>query len=371
MIIKYSVNNEVNKIVIKRNITKVVSTELNKLKSDKKLLLIFDKNISSEIIKNIFSFLKLSGFKIYILKVEGTKKNKNEKYLFKIIDFLIEKKFTKNSIILSCCGGVIGDLAALASSLYLRGLIYCHVPTTMTAIVDSCIGGKTAINYKGIINSFGNYYHPKIVFVFDEIIQKIPEREFRSGIPEILKCGLIKKNKILNILEQNKKKIIERDFKILQKICAETLKTKLFFFINDINEKNIRLNLNFGHTFAHAIEMAFNFKSKKDFIQHGEAVGLGILCEIFYSNSKKNILYNRVHNILSKFSLITGLKENLPKSMNKNILHEKIFSNIFLDKKKIGIHPRYISLKKNYKPNIAEIDNMSKLNETIYNLINN
>ena len=74
MIIKYSVNNEVNKIVIKRNITKVVSTELNKLKSDKKLLLIFDKNISSEIIKNIFSFLKLSGFKIYILKVEGTKK---------------------------------------------------------------------------------------------------------------------------------------------------------------------------------------------------------------------------------------------------------------------------------------------------------
>jgi 3-dehydroquinate synthase len=370
MIIKYSVNNEINRVIIKKDITKVISTELNKLNSDKKLLLIFDKNISGEIIENIFSFLKLSGFKIYVLKLEGSKKNKNEKYLFKIIDFLIEKKFTKNSIILSCCGGVIGDLAALASSLYLRGLIYCHVPTTMTAIVDSCIGGKTAINYKGIINSFGNYFHPRIVFIFDEIIQKIPEREYKSGLPEILKCGLIKKNKILHLLERNKEKIIKRDFKIVQKICSETLKTKIFFFINDISEKNKRLNLNFGHTFAHAIEMALNFKNKKDFIQHGEAVGLGILCEIFYSNSKKNNLYFRVKNILDSYLLISDLKKKLPININKTDLHKKIFLNIFLDKKKIGIYPRYISLKRIYKSSVAEIDNMSKLNETIYNLIN-
>ena len=89
-------------------------------------------------------------------------------------------------------------------------------------------------------------------------------------------------------MERNKEKIIKRDFKIVQKIRSETLKTKLFFFINDVSEKNKRLNLNFGHTFAHAIEMALNFKNKKDFIQHGEAVGLGILCEIFYSNILSN-----------------------------------------------------------------------------------
>jgi len=199
MIIKYSIHNQENKIIIKKNFNKVVNDELNKLNSDKKLLLVFDKNISEEIIKNIFSTLKLSGFKIYIIKLEGSKKNKTEKYLFKIIDFLLVNKFTKNSIILSCGGGVVGDLTALASSLYLRGLIYCHIPTTITAIVDSCIGGKTAINYKGIINSFGNYYHSRLVFIFDEIIKKIPEREFRSGIPEILKYGLIKKNNIISI----------------------------------------------------------------------------------------------------------------------------------------------------------------------------
>ncbi len=370
MIINYSVNNEINKIIIKKNITKVVNLELEKLNSDKKLLLVFDKNISEEIVKNIFSILKLSGFKIFVIKLEGSKKNKTEKYLFKIIDFLIQNKFTKNSIILSFGGGVIGDLTALSSSLYLRGLIYCHIPTTITAIVDSCIGGKTAINYKGIINSFGSYYHPKLVFIFDEIIQKIPNREFRSGIPEILKYGLLKKNNIISLLENNSDLILKRDFKIIQKICSESLKTKLFFFLKDEREKNKRLSLNFGHTFAHAIEMALNTNKKKDLLQHGEAVGLGMLCEIYYTNLKKNKLHNKVKEILEKYLLPVDLRNNLKGNMNRSELHKKILLNIFLDKKKIGTHPRYISLKKMYHPNIAEIDDMTKLNETIYNLLN-
>ncbi|MDC0417206.1 3-dehydroquinate synthase [Candidatus Pelagibacter sp.] len=370
MIIKYSIHNQENKVIIKKNFNKVVNDELNKLNSDKKLLLVFDKNISEEIIKNIFSTLKLSGFKIYIIKLEGSKKNKTEKYLFKIIDFLLANKFTKNSIILSCGGGVVGDLTALASSLYLRGLIYCHIPTTITAIVDSCIGGKTAINYKGIINSFGNYYHSRLVFIFDEIIKKIPEREFRSGIPEILKYGLIKKNNIISILEKNKKKFLNRDFDIIQKICYESLNTKLFFFIKDEREKNERLFLNFGHTFAHAIEMSLNSNKKKDFIQHGEAVGLGILCEIYYTSLKKNKLYLQTKKILEDYSISMNLNDYIPKSINKNLLHKNIFLNIFLDKKKIGIHPRYISLKKIHNPKISEIDDMTKLNQTIFNLIN-
>ena len=116
--------------------------------------------------------------------------------------------------------------------------------------------------------------------------------------------------------------------------------------------------------------MTFNFKNKKDFIQHGEAVGLGMLCEIYYSNFKKNDLYYRVEKILNQYSLITNLKDKLPKNTSKIEIQKKIFKNIFLDKKKIGVHPRYISLKKKYKPNIAEIDDMTKLNETIYNLLN-
>ena len=149
--------------------------------------------------------LKSSGCNLFIVECKGDKSNKNEKFLFSILDLLIKNKFTKKSIIISFGGGVVGDVAALASSLYLRGLIYFCIPTTITSIVDSSIGGKTAINYKGVINSIGNYYHPKAVFILEDVINEIPDREYFSGFAEIIKCGLIENNKIFSFLKRNKK----------------------------------------------------------------------------------------------------------------------------------------------------------------------
>ena len=104
------------------------------------------------------------------------------KILFRILDLLIKFKFTKRSVIVFG-GGVVGDVA-LASSLYLRGLIYFCIPTTMTSIVDSSIGGKTAINYKGVINAVGNYFHPKSVFILEKVIEEIPSREYYLALPK-------------------------------------------------------------------------------------------------------------------------------------------------------------------------------------------
>ena len=109
--------------------------------------------------------LKISFKNLNIMFISGSKRTKIKKNLFKIIDYLFLKKFTKKSVLISCGGGVIGDLCGLSSSLYLRGLIHYHIPTTMTSIIDSCIGGKTGINYKGIINSVGNYYHAKSLYL--------------------------------------------------------------------------------------------------------------------------------------------------------------------------------------------------------------
>ena len=111
--------------------------------------------------------------------------------MFRILDILINYKFTKKSVIVSFGGGVVGDVSALASSLYLRGMIYFCIPTTMTSMIDSSIGGKTGINYKGVINSIGNYHHPKSVFILEDVINEIPEREYFAGFAEIIKCGLI------------------------------------------------------------------------------------------------------------------------------------------------------------------------------------
>jgi 3-dehydroquinate synthetase len=297
--------------------------------------------------------------------VDGEKKNKNYNLLFNIINKLIKKKFTKKSVIISCGGGVIGDVSALASSLYLRGLIYFHIPTTMTAIVDSCIGGKTAINYKGIINAVGNYYHPLNVYISKNIINLIPEREYLAGVPEIIKCALINNKKIIKILINNKKSYIKRNFEFLSNLIKLTLQTKIKFFKNDIFENNRRLSLNFGHTFAHAIEMALD--KSNDIIRHGEAVGIGLLSEIYYHGGKnKNFLLTR--KILRQYNLPINIKKFFNKKYNK-VIQNKIYNNIFLDKKKINQYPRYIRLLDIGKTKVSELRDFKKIIKTIKQVI--
>jgi 3-dehydroquinate synthetase len=228
--IKYKINQNYHFVSIKKKIDNSFVHEIEKANSDKNILIVYDKNIQNTFINKFYNTLKLSGCKIFKLKLEGSKKNKNEKILFDILNFLLSNNFSKKSILISIGGGVIGDVCGLASCLYLRGLIYFHVPSTMTAMVDSCIGGKTAINYKNVINSVGTYYQADHIFIFNDLIQELPDKEFLAGIPEILKCGLIKKNKILQILTTQKKKILNRDFKTLRKIIFEALETKIFFF---------------------------------------------------------------------------------------------------------------------------------------------
>ena len=164
--ISYIINNSEHKInFCQSNKFQIISESIENIESDKNVLLIYDNKIDSKIIKNILSVLKLSGCKIYSLQIKGDKVNKNEKFLFKVLDFLIKNKFTKKSVIISCGGGVVGDVAALASSLYLRGTIYYSIPSTKTAIIDSSVVVKNVINNKGIINSIGTFYHQKNIII--------------------------------------------------------------------------------------------------------------------------------------------------------------------------------------------------------------
>ena len=369
MDIVYNIDNIGHNISIEKNLSQKFVRQIERAKSDKKILLIYDKNIETKFIKNFHELLKLSGCKIFLLRLEGNKSNKNEKILFKILDYLISKNFTKKSILISIGGGVLGDVCGLAASLYLRGLIFYQIPSTMTAMVDSCIGGKTAINYKKIINSIGNYYHPYHVYIFNDLIQKLPTKEFLAGIPEILKCGLIKKNNIIKYLKNNKESIVSREFDTIKKLISEALLTKIYFFQNDIYEKNTRLFLNFGHTFAHAFEMSTAKLIKSDYLRHGEAVGIGILCELYYSNKKSKYI-RLVEKILSDFHLPTRvLDENIYETNLIQKIQSQTYKYVFLDKKKINNYPRYVSLKKDYRPKIEEMKNNELIDESIFKFI--
>ena len=366
----YRINNNKHSVVFCRNNNLgIMSKFLATIKSDKNILFIYDNKINSKIVNQIYDELKLSGCNIVKIECVAEKLNKNEKLLFKILDILLANNFTKKSIVISLGGGVIGDVSALASNLYLRGLYYICIPTTMTAIVDSSIGGKTAINYKGITNSIGTYYHPKLVFIWDKIIKTLPDREFLAGIAEVIKCGVIGNKKILELLKSNRDQILKRKNSLVFKMCYLTLKTKLKFFINDIYEKDKRLSLNFGHTFAHAIEMAIEQKTKKDYIRHGEAVGIGMLCEIFYEKRKKEKIYKTIKHLLESYNLPTSLcLKDIP--FKKTNLQNSIYKNIFLDKKRLDKCPRYISVKNFHNTNVKEIQDFDLLNDAITQIIN-
>jgi len=360
----YNIQNEKFTIYVNNQINTVLLKEIESLKSDNKIFFVYDANIDNKIILNLIKFLKKTGNIIHTKKLKGNKSNKNKNQLFEIIDNLIKEKFTKKSILISMGGGVIGDLSALAASLYLRGLIYFHIPTTMTSIVDSCIGGKTGINYNNVINSVGNYYHAKSIFIDYEIINNLPSREYAAGLAEILKCCIINSGMDLNFLIKNKNNIIQRDIFVLKKLILFALKTKIKFFKDDIFENKNRLILNFGHTFAHAIEMAL-IKNGKEVFRHGEAVGLGMLCELKIANKFK--IANKLSKTLIDFGLPNSI--NVSSVQQKINIQNRIYKNVFLDKKKISSHPRYIHINKMGNAAVKEIENYNKINDAIFDLI--
>ena len=186
-----------------------------------------------------------------------------------------------------------------------------------------------------------------------------------SGIPEIIKCGIIDNIKILSILKKNKNKLANRNYNFLSKLIKLTLTTKIKFFKNDVYENSDRLNLNFGHTFAHAIEMSLKGK-KIDLIRHGEAVGIGMLCEIYYTEGKSKI-YKMIKDILDLYKLPQNLL--FLNKRDKNDIKKNIFKNIFLDKKKIGKYPRIIKIEKIGKSKIFEMKNNDKIKKTIQEVL--
>lgn len=374
--IRYKINDNFHDVIYTKNILKSLDKKIIELQSDKKIVFIYDENISNHIIKDISLGLKLTGCKILSKKIKSLKKNKNIQNVLSLIKLFSDLSLTKKSIIIVCGGGVIGDLVALASCLYKRGLIYINIPSSMTALVDSCVGGKTGVNFLNQINLIGTYFHPHTVLIYDKIIDTIPERDYVSGLAEVVKCFVLSK-KNLGYFLQNKKKILKRDSKTAKLLILESLKIKVNHFVKDIYENNDRLLLNFGHTFGHAYEMASDEMIKKDYFRHGEAVSLGIISEIVMSyletNSnfkKKMILKNltQITQVLKKLNL--PIKFKVPSKIDKIKLEKKIYFYVFKDKKKISDKPRYVNFHKPNDLRIREVQNFDNINKVIYYITN-
>ncbi|MGH9601970.1 MAG: 3-dehydroquinate synthase [Terriglobales bacterium] len=178
----------------------------------------------------------------------------------------------RNSVVMAFGGGVAGDVAGFLASIYMRGVDFVQVPTTLLAQVDAAIGGKTGVNLPAGKNLVGTFHQPRAVFVDPAVLRTLPEREFRAGLYEVLKCGVIRNPKIFAFLEKERRRIRRHDPRALSWLIAECIRVKAAVVAADEREHGQRRILNFGHTIGHAIEAETGYRR----FLHGEAVAWGM-----------------------------------------------------------------------------------------------
>jgi 3-dehydroquinate synthase len=179
----------------------------------------------------------------------------------------------RKAVVIALGGGVVGDVAGMLASIYMRGVELVQIPTTVLAQVDASIGGKTGVNLAAGKNLLGTFYHPRVVLIDPTVLKTLPEREFRAGLYEAVKCGIIGDVELFLRFEQNRAKILKRDPVELEWLITESVKLKAEVVSADEHEGGLRRVLNLGHTIGHALEAETGYRR----LLHGEAVAWGMI----------------------------------------------------------------------------------------------
>ena len=314
----------------------------------KKICLISDNKLPKKFHKKLIASLKKYDLKIFKLSV--SEKIKNFKVANSIIEKLLKYNFNRSDCIIAFGGGVIGDLSAFISNLAKRGLKFVNIPTTLLAQADASIGGKTGINSEQGKNLIGTFYQPDFIITDISTLKNLPKREIVSGYGEILKHALILDKNFFLWLSKNGKKIIQnRNNLLLMKAIIKSSKIKSQIVNRDEKEKNLRMILNYGHTFAHGFERTKKFSKK---LSHGEAVLLGMIVASEFSYKKK-LLSLKELSLIKKHYIELKLFTDIRKIFKKNQI-KKIIYFMKKDKKNLNEKINLILLRKIGKTTIPK-----------------
>ena len=268
----------------------------------KKILVLTDENVAKLHINKIKKVIRSKHYYEYIIK--SGEEQKSLINFEKILEFMLTHQFDRESLIIALGGGVIGDLGGFVASCYQRGIGVFQIPTTFLAQVDSSVGGKTAVNHSLGKNMIGTFHQPLEVICDISLLETLPKREFLSGIAEIIKYGVIRDLKFFCWLEGNIDLLLNRNHLALKYAIKRSCENKRDIVSEDEKEQGKRALLNFGHTFAHAIE---NLTSYNTWL-HGEAVSIGMCMAAELSNNLGMINQQsntRLKNLLAKSGLPT------------------------------------------------------------------
>lgn len=275
----------------------------------KRVAVVTDENVAALHLGMLTLSLRDAGIEMVPIVVKAGEKSKCFATLQHVTDEILDNRLERGDFVIAFGGGVIGDLAGFAAGIVRRGMNFIQIPTSLLAQVDSSVGGKTGIDTRQGKNLIGVFYQPKLVIADTEVLDTLPEREFRAGYAEVAKYGLINQPDFFSWLEKNWKKIFFGETARIEAI-ARSCRSKAEVVARDEHEAGERALLNLGHTFGHALETVTNYDSTR--LVHGEGVSIGmVLAHEFssYLGLCSADVATRVESHLSTVGLPTALQD--------------------------------------------------------------
>ncbi len=322
------------KILIASGLLARLGRDCVQLGLGRRCAIITDTNVGRRFAKPAYEALVKAGFDPVLIIVPAGETAKSLKTVQGCYDQLTSHRLERKSFIVALGGGVVGDLAGFVAATYLRGVPFVQVPTTLLAQVDSSVGGKVGVNLKAGKNLVGAFYQPRLVLCDLDTLRMLPEREFRSGLAEVLKYGIIYDAKLFTQLEHDLPKLLKRDPKTLAGVIARCCEIKAEVVGQDETESGLRAILNFGHTIGHGLEAISRYGK----YLHGEAISIGQVAAAHLSARLLGLPEAEVGRITSVF-----VRAGLPTSVHLTVSqHQRLFAAMRLDKKVSGGEIKFV-----------------------------
>ena len=272
-----------------------------------KCVLVSDAGLPRELVETITSSISGQGFLLTQIAVPAGELSKSLDRAGLIANEMLAAGVGREDFVVALGGGVVGDVAGFVASVYMRGVGLIQVPTTLVAQVDSAIGGKTAVNLEGGKNTLGSFYPARLVLSDPEVLSTLPDREWRAGLAEVVKYGLIMSAEFFCWLESNFESLIQRHPESVRYVVEFCARAKSAVVVEDLEDRTgKRATLNFGHTVGHALEKLSGYGSSPESLLHGEAVAVGMVVALRIGEKLKSApsdLTERVVSLLRKLSL--------------------------------------------------------------------
>ena len=311
-----------------------VGRECARLALSRRCVIISDRNVAPRYGQAAQEALTKAGFAAALVTIPAGETAKSLRTLKACYDQLAAQRLERKSFIVALGGGVVGDLAGFVAATYLRGLPFVQVPTTLLAQVDSSVGGKVGLNLKAGKNLVGAFHQPRLVLCDLATLASLPMREYRSGLAEVIKYGIIYDAGLFRRLERDLPRLLRRDERTLAAVIARCCEIKADVVRQDETESGLRAILNFGHTVGHALEAISHYGK----YLHGEAIAIGQVAAAKLSAQVLGLPaeeVERIERIFQRAGLPTQMKLNAPQ-------RQKILTATSLDKKVSGGEIKFV-----------------------------